>query len=121
MWPLISVTVRCFLSSFYERALEFDQCCNRKKLGKLVNKQNCYLNFIYNIIIVQVKYITILTNILDIHILTGFFPPHSCLGEVIDPTHLDLHMREKNIISNSFVSIHVVLYLIHMLEYKNEN
>jgi hypothetical protein len=42
-----------------------DQCCNRK-LGKLVNKQNVLTMFFYfinyNIIIVQVRYITIETR-----------------------------------------------------------
>jgi hypothetical protein len=55
------------------------------KLGKLVNKQNCYhdLFFIinYNIIIVQVRCITIETKEVARIGYNGFLLPHSYLGE----------------------------------------
>jgi hypothetical protein len=55
------------------------------KLGKLVNKQNCYhdLFFIinYNSIIVQVRCITIETKEVARIGYNGFLLPHSYLGE----------------------------------------
>ena len=67
------------------------------RLGKLVHKQNCshdfFLNSIYNIIIIKVRYITIETKEVTRIAYKGFLYPLSYSGdhEGIGVTHLGLH------------------------------
>ena len=83
---LADITGRRFCSFF-----------NEPKIGKLVHVQNCSRDFFYfinyNIIIVQVGYITIETKETVPIGYNGFHFPHSYSDEFLGATHFRLHLN----------------------------